>query len=99
MTEKSKTLWQSYYELNAKMNAPSITPEKREELRPLSTQIKHAAELAQLSGKQQEAVARIKALRKYTLETGFKTTRSQNDCIQQFDGGELADVLRAVNRG
>jgi hypothetical protein len=44
----------------------------------------------------QEAVARIMALRRYTAETSFATTRTQNDIIQSFTGVELADLLREL---
>ena len=99
MTEKGKTLWATYYELNSRMAAHTITDEKRAELRPLSTKIKHAAELASLSPAAQEAVERIKTLRSHTLASGFRTTRSQNEILEQFTGAELADILRAVNNG
>jgi hypothetical protein len=42
-------------------------------------------------------VEKIRVLRKYTRETGFKTTRSQNDLLQTLDGNDLANALLVLN--
>jgi hypothetical protein len=52
--------------------------------------------IPQLTAEQQQVFDHVKALRAYTVETGFKTTRSQNDLLQTLDGIDLAAVLVAL---
>jgi hypothetical protein len=51
-----------------------------------------------LTPSQQKVFDQVKALRAYTGETGFKTTRSQNDLLQTLDGADLAAVLVALGK-
>jgi hypothetical protein len=51
----------------------------------------------QLSPDARAVVEKIRVLRKYTRETGFKTTRSQNDLLQTLDGNDLANALLVLN--
>ena len=98
---KSLTLYESYRNLNQKMNAPGITPEKRAELRPLSNQLKTAykkARVIELSEEAQQAVDRINTLKQHTALTGYRTTRSQVEILNQFTGAELADILSKVSQ-
>jgi hypothetical protein len=44
----------------------------------------------------QEVVDRVTVLREYTRQTGFKTTKSQNDLLQTLDGKDLAEALLAL---
>jgi hypothetical protein len=46
----------------------------------------------------QEVIERVRALREYTIATGFKTTRSQNELIQSLDGAELAEAVLALKQ-
>lgn len=94
---KSQTLYAQYLALDQRMNAPSITPERRAELRPLSDKLKAAYKIA-LSEEAELAVERLNTLRQHTLLTGFRTSRSQNEILATFSGAELADILRKVNR-
>jgi uncharacterized protein YoaH (UPF0181 family) len=96
---KSTTLWQQYYGLKSAADKPSITPERKAEADAVAVKVKHAAKAAELTERQQEAVARIDTLRAHTLATGYRTTLSQNEILNKFSGAELADILRAVNRG
>jgi len=41
----------------------------------------------------QQAVTQIRALRRYTAQTGFKTTRSENAILQKLNGEDLANAL------
>ena len=93
---KSKTLWESYRNLNIKMNAPGITPERQAELRPLSTQLKTAAKIASLTEVQAKAVRDIQTQRDYTAKSGFRTTRSQTEILATLGGVDLAAVLGVV---
>jgi len=45
------------------------------------------------SGKIQRVVERDRALREYTKTTGYRTTRSQNESLQELDGVDLAEAL------
>ena len=46
----------------------------------------------------QAVLDKVRALRKYTQQTGFRTTRSQNELIQAIDNpDDLASVLLALN--
>ena len=49
-----------------------------------------------MTPKAKTVVDKVLALRQYTLETGFFTTRSQNELIQSLDGVDLADALLAL---
>jgi hypothetical protein len=49
-----------------------------------------------LSEFQQEVFQKIKVLRDYTAQTGFKTTRSQKEIFGQLSGDDLAAVLLAL---
>jgi hypothetical protein len=51
-----------------------------------------------LSPDAKAVVEKIRVLRKYTSETGFKTTRSQNDLLQTLDGNDLANALLVLNQ-
>jgi hypothetical protein len=51
----------------------------------------------QLSLEAQTVIDKVRALRAYTLRTGWRTTRSQNDLIQGLaDPNDLASVLLAL---
>jgi hypothetical protein len=50
-----------------------------------------------LSGKVQLVLTKIRVLRTYTKDTGFRTTRSQNDLLQTLDGEELANALLVLS--
>jgi hypothetical protein len=47
----------------------------------------------------QQAVTQIRTLRRYTEQTGFKTTRSQNDILQKLEGEDLANALLLLDKG
>jgi len=51
----------------------------------------------ELSPESRAVVEKIRVLRKYTRDTGFKTTRSQNDLLQTLDGNDLANALLVLN--
>jgi len=51
-----------------------------------------------MSPKAQHALDLILALRQYTQDTGFRTTRSQNDLLAGLEAADLADVLLNLNR-
>jgi hypothetical protein len=51
----------------------------------------------ELSPESRTVVEKIRVLRKYTRDTGFKTTRSQNDLLQTLDGNDLANALLVLN--
>ena len=46
-----------------------------------------------LSPVAQKVVEKVRALRDYTRQTGFFTTRTQNELIQSLDGQDLADAV------
>lgn len=46
-----------------------------------------------LSRKSLDVLKKVRVLRDYTTNTGFKTTKSQNDLIQSLNGDDLASVL------
>jgi hypothetical protein len=46
-----------------------------------------------------DAIDKIRVLQKYTADTGFKTTRSQNDMLQMLDGDDLANALLVLKYG
>lgn len=52
-----------------------------------------------LTSCQREVFDKISALRKYTLSTGFKTTRSQNEILSRLNADDLAAVLLALEGG
>lgn len=45
-----------------------------------------------------EAAAKILALRRLTKETGFRTTRSQNDILALLNPDELAAVAEIITK-
>lgn len=45
----------------------------------------------------EDVVQKVKALRKYSAETTYKTTKSQNDLLQSLDGNDLALALLLLN--
>ena len=100
---KSQTLWQSYRRLNQKMNAPSITPERRAELRPLSDKLKELAKAATnvtpLTPEQKHAVEQIAVLRAYSYKTGLRTTFSQHEILKALNPTDLAVVLTELFEG
>jgi hypothetical protein len=49
-----------------------------------------------LTPKQQEILNKILALRKMTQDSGFKTTRSQNDLLERLDADDLAAIAAAL---
>jgi hypothetical protein len=51
----------------------------------------------ELSAQARTVVEKIRVLRRYTGQTGFKTTRSQNDLLQTLDGNDLANALLVLN--
>jgi hypothetical protein len=51
-----------------------------------------------LTPAQQKVFDQVTALRAYTIETGFKSTRSQNAALQTLDGTDLAAVLVALRQ-
>jgi len=51
-----------------------------------------------MSPEAQHALDLILALRQYTQDTGFRTTRSQNDLLAGLEAADLADVLLNLNR-
>jgi hypothetical protein len=48
---------------------------------------------------QKSAVEKIQALRKLTNETGFRTTRSQNELLASLSANDLAVVALALRKG
>jgi hypothetical protein len=51
---------------------------------------------SQLTPSQQEVVDKIRALRKMTATSGFKTTRSVNDLLERLNADDLAAVAAAL---
>jgi len=49
-----------------------------------------------MTQQQQKIVDQIKALKKMTETTGFKTTRSQNDLLERLNADDLAAVAGAL---
>jgi len=46
----------------------------------------------------QEAASKILALRKLTEQTGFRTSRSQNDILHTLNADELAAVAEIITK-
>lgn len=100
MKHTSQELFAQYYKLRALMDSPDVTPEKHAKLTTLTTRLKAAAKSAQrteLTLTQQTAVRNIEALKQFTDQTRFRTTKAQNDILAPLNGQDLAAVLQAVN--
>jgi histidyl-tRNA synthetase len=75
-------------ELKDKLKAP-LRPELQETVKELMTEMK-------LTPSQQEVVDKIRALRKMTATSGFKTTRSVNDLLERLNADDLAAVASVL---
>jgi hypothetical protein len=42
-------------------------------------------------------VKKVRALRQYSAQSSFKTTKSQNDLLQSLDGDDLATALMLLS--
>jgi hypothetical protein len=51
-----------------------------------------------LSARAQDVLEKVRALRRHTLLTGFRTTRGQNELFSTLTGDELASVLLVLER-